>query len=82
MEVDNLKQELHDLKMQLQQVNNNDDGASVKLDGLHEYKQRRMDLLHKYNDVKDATQVIIGALATAEQKTIAEVHAELNLPMD
>lgn len=77
MDPELLRTELKALKKQLQEIvgdNGNDDEEM--------YKQKRMELLHRYNDIKDAAQIIIGALATAEQKTIAEVHAELDLPMN
>lgn len=41
-----------------------------------------MNLLHRYNDVKDATQVICGALANIDRVTVREVHKRLNLPME
>lgn len=45
-------------------------------------KLKRMELLHKYNDIKDATQVIINRLANIEQVTVAEIHKRYNLPLD
>lgn len=41
-----------------------------------------MNLLHRYNDVKDATQIICGALANIDQVTVRAVHKRLNLPME
>lgn len=43
---------------------------------------KRMELLHKYNDIKDATQVIISRLANLEQVTVAEIHKRYNLPLE
>lgn len=45
-------------------------------------KLKRMELLHKYNDIKDATQVIISRLANMEQVTVAEIHKRYNLPLE
>lgn len=45
-------------------------------------KLKRMELLHKYNDIKDATQVIISRLANLEQVTVAEIHKRYNLPLE
>lgn len=47
-----------------------------------EMKIDRMDLLHKYNDIKDAAQTVIGAIANVRGVTIKSLHNELNLPLD
>lgn len=44
--------------------------------------QERMQLLHRYNDVKDATQIMVGALANLENNTVAKMHDKLQLPLD
>lgn len=33
-----------------------------------------LQLLHEYNDVKDAAQVVMGALADLEGTTVSEIH--------
>ena len=43
-------------------------------------KQTKMNYLHEYNNIKDATQVVLGALASMRQVTIASLHEEFNLP--
>lgn len=40
-----------------------------------------MDLLHEYNDIKDATQVVLGALANMRGVTVASLHEEFELPL-
>lgn len=45
-------------------------------------KNEKIDLLHKYNEIKDATQILIGAIANLENKTIREVHDDLKLPCE
>lgn len=40
-----------------------------------------MDLLHEYNNIKDATQVVLGALATMRGVTVASLHEEFDLPL-
>ena len=45
-----------------------------------ERKSEKMTLLHQYNEIKDATQVIIGALANLEMVTVKSIHQQLNLP--
>lgn len=45
-------------------------------------KAELMDVLHKYNDIKDATQKVLGALAMMEGATAKEMHVRYNLPLD
>lgn len=40
-----------------------------------------MQALHKYNEMKDLTQVVLGYLADSEQCTVAELHKRYNLPL-
>lgn len=42
----------------------------------------QMEALHRYNEIKDAAQLVLGYLADIEQKTIAELHLLFNLPLD
>ncbi|EDS25910.1 predicted protein [Culex quinquefasciatus] len=55
----------------------NDDDDAERKD-----KERLMELLHKYNDIKDATQRVLGALAVHEGVTVREMHRRYNLPLD
>lgn len=41
-----------------------------------------MELLHDYNDIKDAAQVVLGALARMKEVTIASLHKQYDLPME
>ncbi|EIM88035.1 uncharacterized protein STEHIDRAFT_155394 [Stereum hirsutum FP-91666 SS1] len=40
---------------------------------------RHIKLLHRYNEAKDATQLLIGKLASHKQTTIRQVHEDLGL---
>jgi len=40
-----------------------------------------MELLHDYNNIKDATQMVLGALATMRGVTVASLHEEFELPL-
>ncbi|XP_072940585.1 uncharacterized protein [Epargyreus clarus] len=42
-------------------------------------KQIEVQLLHQYNDIKDATQVVINHIANIEGTTVAEIHKRLEL---
>lgn len=48
----------------------------------NERKKEIMDLLHEYNEIKDGTQIIIGALANVDNITIKSLHEKFNMPMD
>lgn len=47
-----------------------------------EMKSEIQDLMHKYNDMKDATQTVIGALCHVSTETFKKVHKDINLPID
>lgn len=42
-------------------------------------KTIQVQLLHKYNDVKDATQVVINHIANIEGTSISEIHKRFDL---
>lgn len=43
-------------------------------------RQETIALLHRYNQVKDATQAVIGVVADYKQCTVGAVHRDLDLP--
>ncbi|KAK8849402.1 hypothetical protein IAR55_004734 [Kwoniella newhampshirensis] len=47
----------------------------------HKIVQRHIELLHTYNEIKDGTQALIGKYALITNRTIKEVHEELELPL-
>lgn len=47
-----------------------------------ERKKEIMDLMHRYNEIKDGMQIIIGALANVDNVTIKNLHEKYNLPTD
>ncbi|XP_034937700.1 DNA repair protein SWI5 homolog [Chelonus insularis] len=61
-----LEKELAKLKAELEA------GPSIK---------ETIEDLHEYNDIKDATQVVLGAMATMHGVTIASLHKEFNVPL-
>lgn len=42
-------------------------------------KDEIMKALHKYNNIKDAAQIVLGRLAVIEGVTVAEIHRNYNL---
>ncbi|KAH7920931.1 hypothetical protein BV22DRAFT_1198552 [Leucogyrophana mollusca] len=36
-------------------------------------------LLHRYNEAKDATQILIGRLASLKETTVRQIHLDLDL---
>lgn len=54
----------------------------VELEKLKKKKKEKdeiMKALHQYNDIKDATQVVLGRLAIIEGVTVAEIHRNYDL---
>ncbi|ODN78305.1 hypothetical protein L202_03949 [Cryptococcus amylolentus CBS 6039] len=43
--------------------------------------QQHIHLLHTYNEIKDGTQSLIGRYALMTNRTIKDVHEELDLPL-
>ncbi|KAK2466929.1 hypothetical protein APHAL10511_001187 [Amanita phalloides] len=41
--------------------------------------KRYINLLHHYNEAKDATQILIGRLAAIKQTTVKQIHTDLDL---
>lgn len=41
-----------------------------------------MNALHEYNDIKDAAQVVLGAIATMHGVTIASLQKDFDVPCD
>ncbi|PCH34379.1 hypothetical protein WOLCODRAFT_148438 [Wolfiporia cocos MD-104 SS10] len=40
---------------------------------------RHIKLLHRYNEAKDAAQILMGRLAAHSQKTIRQIHKDYGL---
>ncbi|KAE9398306.1 hypothetical protein BT96DRAFT_994929 [Gymnopus androsaceus JB14] len=41
---------------------------------------RHIKLLHRYNEAKDAAQILIGRLANLKETTVRQIHMDLDLP--
>ncbi|KAJ7919357.1 DNA repair protein [Mycena leptocephala] len=41
--------------------------------------KKHIKLLHRYNEAKDATQILIGRLATLKETTVRQIHDDLDL---
>ncbi|CAH1731067.1 DNA repair protein SWI5 homolog [Aphis gossypii] len=66
------KKDLHELNKSL----------DIELEKLKKKKKEKDDImkaLHKYNDIKDATQEVLGRLAILEGVTVAEMHRKYDL---
>lgn len=68
-----LRRQIERLNMQLQ---------SLEFKNDKERKLEIMELLHKYNYLKDATQILIGKIAISKGVTCKKVHQLLNLPLN
>lgn len=54
----------------------------IELEMLEKKKKERdeiMKALHQYNEIKDATQEVLGRLAMIEGVTVAEIHRKYDL---
>ncbi|KAJ0179850.1 hypothetical protein K1T71_004441 [Dendrolimus kikuchii] len=51
----------------------------IKIDNLCNEKHIRVQLLHRYNNIKDAAQIVINHIANIEGTTVTEIHKRLNL---
>lgn len=64
-----------------QKVNRLDEKNSELVDEIA-LKRKIIDLMHLYNETKDATQTVIGILANINRVTIKTLHEELELPSE
>ena len=56
--------------------------ASLQSEGfVIEELDRQIDLLHRYNDVKDAAQMVMGRLAELEGRTVKSLHGKYDAPL-
>ena len=42
-------------------------------------RQKLLNELHRYNEIKDSAQIIIGSLANVQGFTVAKLHSDLGL---
>ncbi|XP_026821446.1 DNA repair protein SWI5 homolog isoform X2 [Rhopalosiphum maidis] len=59
-----------------------ENSLDIELEKLKMKKKEKDDImkaLHQYNDIKDATQEVLGRLAILEGVTVAEMHRKYNL---
>ncbi|KAH8262403.1 hypothetical protein KR026_003092 [Drosophila bipectinata] len=62
-------------------ANKRKDATPIDEDAASRQKET-IQLLHEYNDLKDATQIVLGALATMKGVPVRSLHASYNLPSD
>lgn len=55
-------------------------GNNISTSG--DYNQEEIHALHRYNEMKDFAQAVIGYLANVEGATSLELHQRFNLPID
>ncbi|XP_073995531.1 DNA repair protein SWI5 homolog [Rhodnius prolixus] len=64
----------------LKKVETDLDSQLVELESLTD-GEKLLDELHKYNDIKDMTQLVIGSLSIIRGVTAAELHREFDLEL-
>lgn len=67
------------IQKDLHELDNSLDIELEKLKMKKKEKDEIMNALHQYNDIKDATQEVLGRLAILEGVTVAEMHRKYNL---
>lgn len=55
------------------------DAEIAKLQEAVKIRDVVMNKLHEYNDIKDATQIVIGQLANLQQVTVRKLHEDFGL---
>lgn len=70
-------EDLHKKESELDQeiVQLQQEGLSI------EELDHQIDLLHRYNDIKDIAQIVMGRLAELEGVTVKTLHQKYNLPL-
>ena len=59
-----------------------EDIAQLELEGLSvEELDHQIDLLHRYNDIKDIAQIVMGRLAELEGVTVRSLHQKYGVPI-
>ncbi|KAJ1826297.1 hypothetical protein LPJ73_009044 [Coemansia sp. RSA 2703] len=56
--------------------------SGMTLEQARALSDMHMDRLHRYNDIKDAGQVLFGKLAELRGKTVKEMHQEYGVESD
>lgn len=56
--------------------------AELLAKGIDADLQPQMQALHRYNEMKDSTQMVLGYLADVEQTTVTELHKRFDLPLN
>lgn len=77
-----LLQEYSSLKCEYQRhIDNNQTPQIIPIQSVGREREI-IELLHEYNHVKDACQIVLGAAANLSQCTIKDMHLKYNLPLD
>ncbi|KAJ2554739.1 swi5-like zinc finger protein [Coemansia sp. RSA 1933] len=71
--ISSLRRELDELK-QRRDVLLSDE--AMTLEKAHAMNEEHIDRLHRYNDIKDAGQILFGKLAELKGKTVKEVYED------
>ncbi|KAJ1727907.1 swi5-like zinc finger protein [Coemansia sp. Benny D160-2] len=56
--------------------------SSLSLDEARRMNEEHIDLLHRYNDIKDAGQILFGKLAELKGKTVKEVYMDYGVSLE
>lgn len=60
----------------------NDEIAQLQSESLSiEELDHQIDLLHRYNDIKDIAQIVMGRLAELDNVTVKSLHEKYGAPL-
>lgn len=68
-----LKEELSNLNSQIEQLSK--EGVTLDV-------SEQMEALHRYNDIKDTTLIVLNYLSNTTNETIVELHKKYDLPLE
>ena len=74
-----LQQKQHDLQVLSQSSTSISTNASQYVESLY---QQYIDKLHKYNEIKDATQCLLGKLAEINRCSVQEMYEKYEFSKD
>lgn len=56
--------------------------ANMTIEQARELTNQHIDRLHRYNDIKDAGQILFGKLAELKGKTVKEIYQEYGVDLE
>eukprot|EP01132_Coremiostelium_polycephalum_P000547 gene547-691_t len=81
-EIKSIQDEIIELQKIEQQINNELEPYQMELKKMKDETNKNLDKVHKYNELKDSTQTLIGRLADYEGLTITQMYKKFDIQLD